>query len=191
MRLFQIVGLTLCLGAAAFGSACSSQDGDSAATTGSSAQGCFLAFNPQFADFRTWTQNHFTSTEDLGVVTHVSGARTEYVNRLPQGGDAEFAVGTIIVKEIESADPANHHIFAMVKRGCDFNSSGASGWEWFELTESSGKPSILWRGVGAPAGEKYGGDATGGCNTCHAGACKANDSVCSPRLVLSNGDGGR
>jgi hypothetical protein len=81
-------------------------------------------------------------------------------------------------------DPANHHLFAMVKRGCGFNAGGAFGWEFMELTEHAGGADVLWRGVGPPAGETYGGDPNG-CNSCHAG-CSGNDSVCSSKLRLSS-----
>jgi hypothetical protein len=42
---------------------------------------------------------------------------------------------------------------------------------------------VVWRGVGPPSGEAYGGDPTA-CNTCHA-AARDNDSVLSSRIRLS------
>lgn len=44
--------------------------------------------------------------------------------------------------------------------------------------------SLLWRGVGPPNGDTYGGDMNG-CNLCHA-ACAANDYVSSPLLRLGS-----
>ena len=56
-----------------------------------------------------------------------------------------------------------------MKRGGHFNATGAVDWEWFELTNGPGDaPTIQWRGFGPTNGDAYGGDATGGCNTCHS-----------------------
>ena len=89
-------------------------------------------------------------------------------------GSPEFPVGTAIV-EVR----ASGIIFAAVKRGADFNATGAKNWEWFELLET---PDVVikWRGVGPPAGEMYGGDPNGGCNACHTRCGGTNDYVCSP-----------
>jgi hypothetical protein len=77
-------------------------------------------------------------------------------------------------------------IFASAKRGADFNTDGASGWEWFELLEATdGTVSIKWRGVGPPVGEVYGGDGQAGCNACHS-MYVPNDYVASPKLQLAN-----
>ncbi len=165
--------------AAAIGAACSGESsGDDA-----SASTCFLAFDAAYAGFRSWSSHTF----DVGVAgdagLHVGGPRTEYVNRLPPAGSTSFPIGTVIVKEVGAGDPANHRLFAMVKRGCNFNASGATGWEFMEIREASTGAGIVWRGVGPPAGENYGGDPNG-CNACH-GACRDNDSVCSAHLRLS------
>jgi hypothetical protein len=75
--------------------------------------------------------------------------------------------------------------FAMVKRGGDFNSEGARGWEWFELEDvEDGGVLIVWRGVGPPADEGYGGDPLTGCNECHTPG--NNDCVLAPALDLRN-----
>jgi hypothetical protein len=171
----------IALGLAAV-AACSGDD--QAAKGPASSDGCFLAFNPAFDGFRSWTSYAYdgTNTGDAGV--HVSGPRTEYINALPAHGSTTFPVGTIIAKEVGANDPSNHHIFAMVKRGCDYDSVGAKGWEWMEITEVSGGATIKWRGLGPPAGEVYGGDPNG-CSSCHV-ACGANDDVCSTHIVLSN-----
>jgi hypothetical protein len=71
----------------------------------------------------------------------------------------------------------------MAKRGCGFNAAGARGWEWMELSETPDGVTVVWRGLGPPAGEVYGGDPAG-CNSCHA-ACSDNDSVCSSPLRLT------
>ena len=171
--------------ASAIAAACSSGAGDDP-SSGASASGCFVAFNPAFDGFRTWTSFHFDGAADDDAGVHVSGPRTEYINHAPPHGSAEFPVGTVIVKEVGAADPnpANHHLFAMAKRGCGFDASGAVGWEWMEIDETPGGGAIRWRGFGPPSGENYGGDVNG-CNGCHVG-CRSNDAVCSSHIVLAS-----
>ena len=150
--------------------------------------GSFLAFASAFEGFRTWPSTPLGGTP-IPESPHTSGPRVVYVNRAPAAGSTAFHVGTVIVKEFAgtAADPAR--IFAMVKRGGGFNSAGAAGWEWFELQATSAAPeslvAIVWRGVGPPLGEIYGGDPNGGCNGCHAGA-RASDFVQTPGLALSS-----
>ena len=55
---------------------------------------------------------------------------------------------------------------------------GARDWEWFEIIEDP--TTIVWRGLGPPNGESYGGDPDA-CNSCHT-QCAGNDFVCSPTL---------
>jgi hypothetical protein len=164
----------------------------------------FVAFARDFQAFRTWERIDLPSARNQGL-THVAGKRREYVNQRPLPGATEFPVGTILVKELvggaiqvgtlggltlppamgsdEQARPpptrSGHGLFAMVKRGGDFNRAGARGWEWFELGEREGDGSvgIVWRGLNAPDGEGYGsGDPLGGCNGCHD-VSAANDYV--------------
>jgi hypothetical protein len=171
------------LGVAALVAACSGGGGDPSSSSGANESGCFLAFNGQFDGFRSWQSYSYEGTDEGDGGIHIAGPRTEYINHAPPHGSSAFPVGTLIVKEVGASDPKNHHIFAMAKRGCGFNAAGAKDWEWFELTESPPGATVLWRGVGPPAGETYGGDPTG-CNTCHA-ACTDNDSVCSSRVRLA------
>jgi hypothetical protein len=87
------------------------------------------------------------------------------------GGQPPFPVGTIVVKESGDGDLTTRHVFAMVKRGGDFNATGMVNWELFELQNGAdGSVSMMWRGVGPTNGDAYGGDATVGCNTCHLSA---------------------
>jgi hypothetical protein len=146
----------------------------------------FIAGAADFADFRTWPSHSIESATATGS-THVTGSRTVYINMVPPAGAAAFPVGTRIVKETL----ADGKLFARVKRGGGYNTTGAVDWEWFELQESSsGAVSINWRGVGPPAGEMYGGDPNAGCNTCHR-TVPANDYVLSPGLTLTPApDGG-
>jgi hypothetical protein len=173
--------LTTALVSAGAAAACSGGD---ASPAGDAGDRCFVAFAPQFDGFRSWTSYRYTSpTADDASSVHISGPRTEYIKQAPPHGSTAFPLATTIVKEVGADDPANHHIFAMVKRGCGFNPPVA-GWEWMELTEVSGGATILWRGAAPPAGENYGGD-NAGCDSCH-GACSDNDRVCSPVIRLSN-----
>lgn len=138
----------------------------------------FIAFAGDFEGFRGW-ERMFIPAAELDDPVH-GGNRAIYVNRRPPKGSAQFPVGTIIVKQMEST---GGQTFAMVKRGGGFNPDGAVGWEWFRLVESNGSVSIAWRGVGPPDGETYGGAAGGVCNGCHF-AGRDNDWVQYPGLKL-------
>ncbi len=142
----------------------------------------FLAFATSFAGYRSWSHAPATATNAPSGL-HTSGPMTVYWNKPPPHGSTEFPIGTIIVKETDpGVTPAQ--IFAVVKRGGGYNAAGAHDWEWFELqTADSGSVVILWRGVGPPNGETYGGDPTT-CNTCH-GQASSNDFVWSSALQLA------
>ena len=172
--------------------------------------GTFLAFAPDFAGFHDWPHDPagapdggltddggFATAPDAevppdgGQVAHDPSIPKTLFYKVPSfagvqdAGVREFPVGTIIVKETDGGELAARKVFAMVKRGGGYNVSGARNWEWFELDNlEGGTVRIRWRGVGPPAGEGYGGDKNGGCNTCHAGAV-ANDYVISANLDLS------
>jgi len=168
--------------------ACGGLPADQAPGPDPSTIGCYVAYSAPFTGFRAWPSNHIEAGADLGNGTHPAGPRTEYLAPLvsPEGGtdDAsssanpnEFPQGTIITMETETGDPSTHHVFAMVKRGCNFNADGAKGWEWFELSPGDigqGKENILWRGATPPPDKMY-----ADCNSCHATACAANDAVCA------------
>jgi hypothetical protein len=126
----------------------------------------FVAFSGDFEGFRSWPSFTVPGAPDVSGV-HFAGDRVVYINQVPPAGATEFAKGTMIVKATGGDDPK---LFAMVKRGGDFNDSGALGWEWFEVKELQGDAfmDIEWRGVGPPDGENYAGNAEGGCNGCHA-----------------------
>lgn len=165
------------LTAVALASGCGGADTDPEPTGES-----LIAFASSFTDFRTWAAYPVTETD---TTVHITGPRTVYLNHAPPHGSKAFPVGTIIVKESEDAALTERKIFAMVKRGASYNASGAQDWEWFELKNvDASRVTIIWRGVGPPAGETYGGDASGGCNTCHTEA-SANDYVRSSALSLS------
>lgn len=146
----------------------------------------FIALSRDFSGFRDFGQVELGEKPAQGE-THPGGKLVAFVNSLPRAGVKEFPVGTIIVKESISDHPEpgkTGKLFAMVKRGGDFNASGARGWEWFELAENERGVAIQWRGVGAPTGESYGGDPMGSCNGCHEMATK-NDYVLSSALKLN------
>lgn len=169
----------LLLGSLLAGSACGGQSGE----PGDSTDVPFLAFASNFRGFRAWTSfDTGAGSTPIDNAVHTTGPRTTYVNQVPPAGASAFPKSTILVK-VMSGDK---RIFASVKRGAGYNPNGARGWEWFELEEIPGTADvkIIWHGVGPPAGEMYGGDAGGACNTCH-GAAAANDYVLTPALRLS------
>jgi hypothetical protein len=170
------LALAIAIGAAACGGGHAEPD----------APDTYIAFASSFAPFRTWTSFHTDGPADDGTFpADVLGPRTQYINLLPPHGASAFPVGTIIVEARESN---GNKIFAGVKRGGEFNLTGAKDWEWFELQEPTGPGGevlMLWRGVGPPNGETYGGDPNGGCNACHTKCGANNDYVCSPKLQLS------
>ena len=154
--------------------------GGSDAANGSST---FIAFAADFNGFHGWQSFDVTKDAAPGTI-HPDAMLIEYLNEPPPTGSTEFPVGTIIVKEGTDGDPLTRQFFAMVKRGANWNVSGATGWEWFELKNTaSGGVGVVWRGVGPPAGEVYGGDPNAGCNTCHV-QC-VNDAVCAPAVQLT------
>jgi hypothetical protein len=165
--------------------------------------GIFLAFESDFNGFHQWP--HMASPAvpspnlppvDAGGVVP-DGAVTdggvhpspqaEYWNRSPPHGSTTFPLGTIIVKETEEVDPTARQVLALVKRGGDFNPTGAVNWEWYDLTNNAdGTVVINWNGYGPPMASAniYGGNPAV-CNTCHIKAA-ANDYIWSAALQLSN-----
>lgn len=142
----------------------------------------FVAFAANFKGFHDWPHYDVTIENDAGP-DHPEEHLIEYINRLPPHGATAFPLRTIVIKE--PVMPTMPGFFAMVKRGGGFNSDGAAGWEWFELQNiEEGGVLIVWRGVGPPSNDEYGGDPNTGCNDCHTP--KNNDSVLAPALALSN-----
>lgn len=178
-RLFARLGYPLWTGVLAAAVAGCGPGGAAAGDAGET----YLAFASSFAGYRGWEAFPVPEGSGDGTV-HTLGARTEHLNKRPAEGATEFGVGTIIVKETTSEALADRKVFAMVKRGGDYNAQGAAGWEWFELQNLDEQAvRIVWRGVGPPAGEMYGGDPKAGCNGCHVGAAD-NDFVLSTAITL-------
>jgi hypothetical protein len=171
---------------ALFALACSNSSGSGNAGM-SNDSGVFIAFGSDFQDFHNWQSFDVTADAASGTgagTVHPDAMLIEYLNKAPPSGSTTFPVGTIIVKEGTDGDVIGRQYFAMVKRGGGENADGAVGWEWFELRNlPDGSVGIVWRGVGPPAGEVYGGDPNAGCNTCHV-AC-GNDSVCAKAVQLA------
>jgi len=165
----------------------------------------FVAFASDFAGYHDWASAPATPAPGLPAVpgdgVSVADASagdagaadggvhhrplTVYWNHAPSSGSATFPVGTIIVKETDEGDPTQRQVFAMVKRGANFNASGAVGWEWFELANTTAETVIIkWHGYG-PTGttDTYGGNPHV-CNDCH-GLARPNDYVWSSAVQLS------
>lgn len=158
---------------------------DAPATDNRDESSTYLAFAADFTAFRSWQAFPVPAGASDGTV-HTSGPRTEYLKARPPRSSRSFPVGSIIVKELEEGALPDRKVFAMVKRGGDYNAQGAQGWEWFELKNlDESEVYVVWRGVGPPAGEMYGGDPNAGCNTCHARAAD-NDFVQSAALQLKD-----
>jgi hypothetical protein len=144
----------------------------------------FIAFASDFQGFHSWESFPIEEGVVEGTI-HLAGPRTEYLNKRPEIGSKTFPVGTIIVKELEVGAVEERKVFALVKRGGGFNSASAPGWEWFELQNNpdGSVARVVWRGVGPPIGENYGGDPNG-CASCH-GAATGNDFILSKSIRLS------
>jgi len=160
----------------------------------------FIALQRDFASFRTWQKFSFG---DGPLEGHPAGARYGYVKETLAPGEKAYPVGDIIVKTIEtppSPSPSpwpspipeqSWDLFAMAKRGGNFNADGAKNWEFFTLSiNSDGTPVILARGIDASdvpnaAGHGYTG-ANGNiirCNGCHGDPTMAShDFILNPEL---------
>ncbi len=101
------------------GSASSGSCSSTIAAEGSEAPEVCLAFAQDFAGYHSWPS--FDTSEDADLVgIHDASVITEYINRIPASGSAEFPVGTLIVKEAVGGT-IPHEIFAMGKRGGGYN----------------------------------------------------------------------
>ena len=146
------------------------------------AQHGFIALAADFSGFTDWHKGDLGHHASDGL--HVAGTRTLFINRYPPRGSKSFPDGTMVVKVVRG-DDGTTQVFAMAKRGGEYNSDGAVGWEWFELASPDGPPVIQWRGTAPPISSvAYAGGAMT-CNTCHQPA-GANDSVLTPELSLES-----
>jgi hypothetical protein len=174
-------GWWLATGLALFGCTSAADTGDGGGTPTS-----FVASESDFCGFHAWSTAQATADNDAGDGLHGVGPLEVYWNQNPPHGSTSFPVGTIVVKETEESDVTQRIVFAMVKRGDGFNSSGANGWEWFSLQDGTdGCVTILWRGVVAPPGQTYADQPIGDCNGCHTLA-SGNDDVWDSALQLTS-----
>jgi hypothetical protein len=151
--------------------------------------GPFVASASDFAGFRSWWSVAITVDVAPGD-SHLNGPRHVFLNRHPPPGSKTFPVGTILVKETDPGPLTARSVFAMVKRGGDYDPTGAPGWEWFSLANlADGSESIVWRGPGPAGGGAYGDAPLGGCNACH-GSAAAEDYVLTPEIEASIGGAG-
>jgi len=149
----------------------------------------FVAFQSDFADYAGWED--WQVADDPVGPSHLTGPRWVFVNGLPDPGATEWPTGTVIVKEARNGAPEDWDIFAMAKRGGGFNTDGAHGWEWFELSLDGDAVVIDWRGAVPPALAGYDCVSTdpsapvGDCNACHSGSWQ-NDYVQDSVLRLGD-----
>ena len=137
----------------------------------------FVPMPADFAGYTSWPSLSIPAATTATTASVHSGPATVYISAPPSDGATTFPVGTRIVKVMAGPDV---RIFAMAKRGGDYNATGAKGWEWFELLPTDCVPYFIWRGVGPPSGENY-GDTDSSCNACHTGS-DAVDHVRTPGL---------
>lgn len=137
----------------------------------------YVPFASHFASYTQWPSFTLPGAPELEL-SHLAGDRAVYIKAMPPRGATRFPVGTLIVKT------ASDRIFAMAKRGGNYNADGAVNWEWLELEGSVEQPFIRWRGIGPPDGEGYGPPGTSACNTCHAGAAQTDFVHSADRLLL-------
>jgi hypothetical protein len=150
----------------------------------------FIALQSDFADFLTWQK---TALGDEPLEGHPAGERFGYVKQPLAAGMPAYPVGAMIVKTVEvMPDEQSWDLFAMVKRGGNYNAAGARNWEFFTLSVSAGGvPLIASRGSNpsdAPGATGHGySDPTGSgvtCNRCHgADGAEKTDFILSPLLA--------
>ena len=127
----SVMGIALLASA----TACGTKAGDG--TDENVSANTFVPFAKDFQGFRTWeafplpTQ---VAAPASNVNVHLGGKRTLYLKARPPKGSTTFPVGTLIVKEVLGA--GENKLFAMTKRGGDYNSNGAKGWASFSMVSS-------------------------------------------------------
>jgi hypothetical protein len=155
--------------------------------TGSGAGGeIFIAEPGDFEPFRAWFSVALGNDPNSA---DPPGSRIGFLSQHAPAGAHEYAVGTLIVKAIENTPtPDGWDLFAMAKRGGNFDYSGARGWEFFILQlAADGSVKIDSRGSTldpTDMGNAYGGPGVILCSGCHgAQGTEATDHVLSPELA--------
>jgi hypothetical protein len=157
------------------------------------ALGCGPAPAPEpFPTFTSWTQ--FDRGVDPVHPDDPTGHATVYIEQLPPHGATQFPDGTRIVRVMGVGDdPTQWEAHAMVRVGGTFNTGGALGWEFYDLSLTRDPmggiaATVIWHGEGPPDGDGYAdpdGGAVLGCNHCH-GVATWNDSVLGTELTLTS-----
>jgi hypothetical protein len=168
---------------------CSSSD---ASSTDADAGVTSAVFASTFYGFHDWPVSVVAlPAADAGVTdaVHTMMPLQAYMNKIPPHGSTAFPLGTVIVKEVNMGDLTTRTIFAMVKVGDDFNSTGAVNWKWCDLSNTDDPTfpvNINWCGYGPPLGtvDSYGGNVNT-CNDCHVLAA-SNDYVWTEALQLTS-----
>ncbi len=129
------------------------------------------------------------------------GPRIGFLNQRPAHGAKLYPVGTIVVKAVQTTPkPQDWAIFALAKRGADFNPSGAVGWEYFLLKIGDDDvPRITSRGIApsddgrgdmgtiVPSTGYFSGGVIAPCNLCHGQSVHADtDFMISTELAPAN-----
>jgi transketolase N-terminal domain/subunit len=153
----------------------------SLASCGDAAGQQYIAFERDFADFRSWPR---VAVGSAPLVGHPEGQRYVYRRPTPAalGQGETFATGTILIKTMESGPPESWRVFAMVKRGDGYNLQGTVGWEFFELAiDTHNQVTVVERGVEPGVMYNAQGESEVTCNDCHKYA-RSTDGVLSGAL---------
>lgn len=150
----------------------------------------FIVVDSDYAEYATWPS---FDLGDAPLMGHPAGERVAYLNQKAPVGATQYPMGTILIKEVRTVpdDPTKWDLFAMVKRGGNYDSDGARGWEFLILKRTaSGAP--LWtsrgeapRDSGDGGAGSYEGSGLNGktCTTCHgAVGTEQHDYILSPLL---------
>lgn len=160
-------------------SSSTAQTSSADSSSASSETNSFKAVINDFVGYQDWTlqdyavgaTNPFIGGAHGGGVDEIS--RATYMNEVAAQSSGEFAMGSIIVKEVFTYEMTENGLnktlleqgglLAMVKRGGDFNSDH-NGWEWFVLAPDLS--SVTAQGADL---------MNGACNACHSKA--ASDAM--------------
>jgi len=162
--------------------------GSPAAVSDAGAGGAtFVAQAGDFQPFRSWRSVALGSQPNSA---DPPGRRVAFVSAAPDAAAHRYPIGSMIVKAIENtSDPHGWDLFAMAKRGGDFDPSGTHDWEFFLLRlEADDAIAILSRGTvlddPTDAGAAYGSVGAIFCSACHGAlGTDATDHVLSPELA--------
>jgi hypothetical protein len=178
----RIVAILGVMGALALGPGCSEGGAGGGGDT-------YVPLPGDFIPFRGWTRIFLG---DGPLEGHPAGPRYGYVKTKP--GATEYPIGAIIVKTVENGEPQQWDVFAMAKRGGNYNPGGATNWEFFTLLMNGDNVPIVVNagtnpsdpdrdaGIGHGYSDPSGSGVT--CNRCHGVAgTERSDHILSPLLA--------